>query len=392
MKLLTPLLFVCLLGCQSGPSEEKTATDHNTHTYQPEDGTLVITAADVNSEVTQVKLLNDKKEDSLAAVVPQDGKFTLTASQLPLREVYFLEISGRSQRTGTSGLECTEHVPVYFETHEAPLALTHRTFNHPGSISGTLFSIQGGSSEQALLNRWQTALTQQQAEAEGKVVGATLGQSGFSGEGGGTATAADQRRLTQQFIQPDTPSVAAMFLAYTGNAHRKQVDTYRKLYEGAPASMQQTKYGVDLADRLDRISHPVEALDLEQQVAIVDPTLKRPTWSDFATYDRLLLCFWDSGNPAIYPDIQAINDQADSLQNQGTLLVHVAMDQRLSQWKEATQPLNLVHNYKLRNGSRQSLIDALYLTDLPRYVLTRPDGQVIDADVSPASVQELLTP
>src|SRR5690606_9638543 len=48
MKWLIPLLFVCLLGCQSGPSQEKTSTDHKIPSYQPEDGTLLITAADVS--------------------------------------------------------------------------------------------------------------------------------------------------------------------------------------------------------------------------------------------------------------------------------------------------------------------------------------------------------
>ena len=93
-----------------------------------------------------------------------------------------------------------------------------------------------------------------------------------------------------------------------------------------------------------------------------------------------------------YADIQAVNNQADSLRQAGITLVHIALDNRLSLWKKATEPLHLAHNYKLRNPSKQSLVEALYLTDLPRYVLVRPNGQVVDADVAPTAIHELLLP
>ncbi len=391
MKPLIPILFACFLGCQSGPTEQGTPTDHvGDLSYRPEFGTLTIEAEGANPEVTQIKLLNDRKEDSLAAAATQAGEFTLVVNKLPMREVYFLEISGRSVRKGTSGLEWTEQVPVYFEEHNAKLTLNYHFFNHPGSISQAMFSIQGGSDEQALLNRWQEALNKQKADVEGEAVEYTLGQRGFSGGQTGVP-AADKRSLIQRFIQPDTPSVAAMFLAYSGNDHRRQAVAYGELYESAPDHIRQTKYGIDLIRRLDRIKHPIKELNLPQQVAAVDPGLKRISWSDFAEYDRMLLCFWDSMDQTAYTDVQAVNEQADALESQGTVLVHVAMDNRLSWWKKATTSLDLVHNYKLRNESKQPLVEALYLTDLPRYVLARPTGEVIDADVPPEAVQELLT-
>ena len=278
MKMLIPLLVVCLSGCQFSPSG-KDATDgtptdgattaaraaNTVATYQPQRGTLHLATAVANPELTHVTLLNDKQTDSLAAATPHDGRFTLTVSDLPQQEVYFLQLTGRSVRRGTSGLEWTEHIPVFFEDEQTTLQLTQQPFTHPGSISGALFTIDGGSDEQDLLNRWQTARTKQQADADGQAVGATLGQSGYAGSGSGPVTAADRRALTQQYIQPDSPSVAALFLAYAGNDHRKQVASYSKLYEAAPTAMRQTKYGVDLARRLERIQHPVEKLDLESR-------------------------------------------------------------------------------------------------------------------------------
>jgi len=393
MKSLIPLLFACFLGCQSGTTEQGTPRDHvGDLSYQPEVGTLRIATEGANPEVTQVKLLNDRKEDSLAAATPQAGGFTLVVNKLPLREVYFLEISGRSVRKGTSGLEWTEQVPVYFEAHNAELTLNYRFFDHPGSISQAAFSIQGGSEDQALLNRWQETLNKQKAEVEGEAVQYIPGQGGFSGGGSEAGvTATDKMTLTQRFIQPDKPSVAAMFLAYSGNDHRRQAVPYSELYESAPDYIRQTKYGIDLIRRLDRIKHPIKELNLPEQVVVVDPGLKRISWSDFAEYDRMLFCFWDSMDQTAYTDVQAVNEQADALESEGTILVHVAMDNRLSGWKKATATLDLVHNYKLRNASKQPLIEALYLTNLPRYVLTRPSGEVIDADVPSEAVQELLT-
>lgn len=390
---MLPILLLCFLSCQSGSTEHDTPADGNQRlTYRPEPGTLRIASGIANPEVTQVTLLNDKKRDSLATAVPQGGKFTLEVDQLPVREVYFLEVSGRSVRKGTAGLDWTEHIPVYLKPHISSLTLDYHFFDHPGSISQAKFSVEGGGDEQALLNRWQAALNTQKADIEGQAVEYTLGQRGFSGGGNEPEiSAADEKEVTQQFIQPDTPLVATLFLAYIGNDHRRQVATYNALYESASQTLRQTKYGIDLIRRLDRINHPVKELHLSDQVVITDAGLRRISWADFSSYDRILLCFWDSLDKTAYSDIQAVSEQARAFEKHGTILVHVAMDNRFSWWKKASTSLDLAHNYKLRNESRQPLVDALYLTDLPRYVLTQPNGEVIDADVSPEAIRELLS-
>src|SRR5690606_9968896 len=123
-----------------------------------------------------------------AAVKPEEGNFTLVVDKLPIQEVYFLKISGRSVRKGTAGLEWTEEVPVYLETSQADLKLTYDFFNHPGSISQAKFSVQGGSDDQTLLNRWQEALNEEKADSEGQVVHYIPGQRGFSGGGSEAGT------------------------------------------------------------------------------------------------------------------------------------------------------------------------------------------------------------
>lgn len=392
MKSTILVVFVCFLGCQPGLNERNTRADNQRDlSYHPESGMLRIVSNVANPEVTKVKLLNDKKEDSLAVVNPRQGQFALVVDLLPMQEVYFLEISGRSIRKGTAGLEWTEYVPVYLEESNANLVLDYVFFNHPGSISQAKFSIGGGSDEQELLNKWQEALNVQTAEIEGQTVQYTFGASGFSKEGSAMdAHTVKDSGVTQRFIQQKAPLVASLFLVYTTNDHRKQAAAYNQLYEAVPDYARQTKYGIDLIRRLDRIKDPVKKLDLESQVVVVGPGLNRLSWSDFTAYENILLCFWDSMDQTAYAEIKDLEEQIDTLNQQRTALVHVAMDDRFSQWKKNTGSFDLAYNYKLRNEVKQPLVEALYLTDLPRYLLARPDGEVIDADVSPETLRTLL--
>ncbi|SKB92682.1 hypothetical protein SAMN05660226_03836 [Parapedobacter luteus] len=383
-------LFAFFLGCRSGSNKKDTSAAYTT--YEPAMGTLRILSDVENPEITSVKLLNDKKKDSLAAVAPRNGKFTLVVNQLPMHEVYFLEIHGKSTRRGTDGLDWTAYIPVYLEKSDAKLMLDHRFFDHPGSISKAKFSIQGGSNEQALLNDWQEALDEQQAEAEGKALHYTFG-SGMAAQKQDTAgeTADQESTITQRFIQQKKPLVASLFLAYTTNAHRTYAIAYNELYQAMPDSARRTKYGIDLIQRLTRIMNPIQQLNPATQVIAVDEGLKQLTWPDFDTYKYLLLCFWNSADKAGHAAIKRIDEQASALKQQEIALIHLSVDSRFSQWKKWSPPLGLQHNYKLRKEIQQPLIDSLYLTELPRYVLIRPSGEVVDADVSLDALNRLLT-
>lgn len=383
------VLLLFLFACQS-PSRD---TDRNTdgrYAYHPKAGNFSIVSDIPNPEITTARLLDDRRQDSLAAATIADGRLTLDASQLPLNEVYFLEISGKSNRTGTSGLDWTEYVPIFFDKDGTKLNVGQRSFDHPGSISGVKFSVLTDGDEQQLLNEWQNALNDRQADEEGRMVHYTLGGSGSKKVDTGDEQQADEDGITQRFIQQEKPSIASLFLAYTSNSHRKYAAEYEALYGAVSGEARQTKYGVDLRQRLDRIGNPVRRIALATQLVAVDPGLNRLKWSDFDTYDYLLLAFWNSMDKAAHADVKQLEDQAHALEQQETAVIHISVDSRLSQWKKMSQPLNLRHNYKLRNEVQQPLIDSLYMTELPRYVLIQPDGNVIDADVSLDELPQLL--
>ncbi|MFC3200159.1 thioredoxin family protein [Parapedobacter deserti] len=333
-----------------------------------------------NSEIIGARLLNDRQRDTLAITTVANGIFTLEAKQLALKEVYFLEIKGKSTRRGTSGLDWTEYVPVFFEKPGAALSLSQRSFDHPGSISKTEFSIAGDSDEQQLLNRWQHALNRRQADMEEKMVHYVLGMSG-SEKVAAVAEKDTAVDVTHRFIQQRKPLVASLFLAYASNTHRKYVDDYAALYDTVSVAAKRTKYGIDLRQRLDRISAPVEQLK-PTQLAAVDPGLQRLAWDDFDTCKYLLLSFWNSMDKRAHTVVKQVEDKASELAQRETAVIHLSMDSKLSQWKKMSQSLNLQHNYKLRNEAQQPLVDRLYMTELPRMVLIQPGGKVIDADVS----------
>ncbi|SEL81052.1 thioredoxin-like domain-containing protein [Parapedobacter koreensis] len=379
-------LFTCSVGCQSTSTENGTEAAYAT--YEPTMGTLRIVSDVDNPEITSIKLLNDKKKDSLGTAMSQNGKFTLTVNHLPMQEVYFLVINGTSTRSGTSGLGWTEYVPVYLEKSNAHLTLGHRFFDHPGAISKAKFSIQGGSDEQELLNDWQEALNDQQADAEGRAVQYTFGSGMADHEQGDTAS--QGMDITQRFIRQKRPLAVSLFLAYTTNTHRRHMTAYKELYHAVPDQARQTKYGIDLIQRLDRITNPIQQLHPTTQIIAVDEGLKRVSWSDFDAYNYLLLCFWNSMDKAAHADIKRIEAQATAFKPQETALIHLSVDSRFSQWKKMSPSLNLRYNYKLRNEVQQPLIDSLYLTELPRYVLIQPDGKVVDAAVSPETLNRLF--
>lgn len=382
-------LLSLVFGCQEKSSEQENQ-DAKIASYQPKLGTLRIQSDVMNSEMNSVKLLNDKLSDSLAAIEPEKGKFTLVVEELPLQEVYFLEISGKSSRKGTSGLVWRERVPVYLEEQTA-ITLESKPFEHPGSISKAKFFIADASDEQQLLNDWQDALNEQQAEIEGRMEHFSLGMSGATKiEGKEAPEEEGEADITRRFLQKKEPLIASLFLAYRSNEHRKHLEDFQTLYQIVSEQSRETKYGVDLGQRLDRIMNPIEQLDLSGQVVATDERLKDIPWENFERYNYLLLAFWNSGDKASHTAIQEIEEQAGTFEQQQTAIIHISLEDRFSSWQKNNQSMKLENSYKIRNEARQAVIDSLYITALPRYVLVQPDGRVVDADVSMEELPGLL--
>ena len=387
------LLLLPIFACQGISRKQQADTRSQiSYSYSPEYATLRIISDLNNPELTGIKLLNDKRADSLATAETENGSFIRVVDDLPLHEVYFLEIKGRSARKGTSGLSWVEHVPVYFE-EKAELSLQHSFFDHPGSVSKTSFFINGGGQEQQSLNDWQEALTNRQAEIEGKMSHYTLGMAGATKVSDrDDHTENGEGNITRQHLLQKKPLVASLFLTYISNDHRAYFSDYLDLYMSLPPESQQTKYGIDLIQRLDRIRAPIQHLDPAIQVAAVDPLLTPINWGDFHAYRYLLLSFWDNEDKASHEAIKQLEAQSTQFEQSGTALIHLSVNRRFSRWKSTSTSMNLRHNYKLRNQVQQPLVDSLYMTTLPRYVLIQPTGEVVDADVSLDKLHEFITP
>lgn len=376
------MMLLPILACQESSYKQTVGSAQKiSYSYRPKFATLHISSDINNPEITAIKLLNDKRTDSLATAKTENGAFVLVVDSLPIHEVYFLEIMGRSVRSGTSGLSWTEHVPVYLE-ERTEARLEQRSFDHPGSISKTSFFIGGGSDEQEALNDWQAALNGRQAEIDGRISNHASGMAGSDHVSDDEHPDDDEKNITQEHLQQKKPLVASLFLCYISNDHRAQFSDYLDLYMSSPPEFQQTKYGIDLIQRLDRIRAPIQHIDPATQITAVDPLLTPINWDGFQTYRYLLLSFWDTEDRAYHKDIKQLEAQSAQFEQSSIALIHLSVNRRFSRWKSTSTPMNLKHNYKLRNQAQQAVIDSLYLTTLPRYVLMQPTGEVIDADLS----------
>ncbi len=386
------ILLFCLLlmsACQNpkqpGVQEKDQKQDY---VYEPQKGALRIVSTVTNPEIKRVTLFRDNEKDSVTSVVPESGKFTLSAEDIAANEVYFLKLTGVSAKQGTSGLSWEERVPV-LALPSGELELTQQAFNHAGSISKVKFSVQGGGDEQQLLNDWQTALVELQAEEDGKMEHFTLKPSGATKVAGKQGSSRNPASVTQDFIREQKPLISSLYLISRYGKHRQYAKDYQAILDKSTDPVKSSKYGLDLARHLDRIQTKVQQLDLEKQVVATDARLAEIPWDSFKDRKYLLLSFWNSSNQSAVKAMQELKSAAPELESKGIDVVLISMESQLSTWRDASKDLNFKYNYKMRNEAQQDLIDTLYLSELPRLVLVTPDGEVIDDDLSLGQVKEL---
>ncbi|QNL49643.1 redoxin domain-containing protein [Olivibacter sp. SDN3] len=384
-------LLLCLLltsACQNREKQSAKEGKEQDYTYQPEKGRLTIVSETDNPELERVVLFRDNEKDSVTSVKPEEGKFKLEVDDITANEVYFLKLTGTSTKQGTSGLKWDELVPV-LSTTSKELELVQQAFNDVGSISKVKFSIDGGGDEQELLNDWHASLVELQAEEEGQMEHYAIGGSGATKVADKKASSKSQASITQEFVDQQKPLISSFYLISRLGKHRQHAEDYQNLLDNASEQAQKSKYGLILAKHLDQLGAKVEQLDLEKQVVATDTRLSEIPWDSFKDRKYLLLSFWNSSDGPSAQAAKELKGAASELEPKGIDVLLIAVDDQFSKWQEAAKELDFKYNYKMRNEAKQPLVDTLYLSELPRLVLVKPDGEVVDDDLSLEQVKAL---
>lgn len=380
--------------CASDPQKtnEPPATPDPAMIYQPFRTTLTIeSTVDYPTGITAT-LYDDREREELASVTSADGHFQLTVPDIPVNEVYFLKLEGKRSAFGIKGLDWEERVPVYFSQRSSPMQLVGKPYNGPESVSKMRFHVSGAE-VQAVLNAWQEEINAHSARIENQVAQhASLGGIQASNKGElGESLRDGLDRIGRKWIDADSTHMARLFLIYRRNDHREKLAEYQERYAQTPQRARQSKYGVDLARRIKKIHTPVDVLSLEGDSILADGGLMPLDTTRLNPFWYWVLYFWSARSPSATDGIREL-EHAVAQAPQGTVVpIFVSVDEVFSRWRTASRELGLEHSYFVRKEARQALVNALYLTDLPRVVLMQPGGTVLNDDVVVSELPSLLS-
>lgn len=381
--------FLLTIACQHREQQDDQKNEKKqNHVYTPEKGPLVVISKTANPEMKNITLFKDNERDSITSIASENGKFELKLDTANLNEVYFIKIEGISTKRGTSGLAWEALIPV-LAVPSAALELVQKPFNHVGSISKVAFSIQGGGEEQKLLNEWHTALSTLEAEEDGQTEQYALGGATTMKVAGKKKLSKTPTSIANDFIGKQKPLISSFYLLSRAGKQRQYANEYQTILEQAPDVVKRSKYGLDFAKRLEKVQTKVEQLDLEKQVVATDTRLSEIPWNSFKDRKYLLLSFWNSADQASANAVKQLEKEAPELEKKGIDVLPISMESQFSKWKENAENLSFKYSYRMRNEAQQDLINILYLSELPRFVLVKPNGEVIDDDFNLKQLEEL---
>lgn len=359
--------------------------------YDPYLSTLTIRSEIDYPTGFKATLYDDRERTELASATTANGHFVLEVPGLATNEVYFLKLEGKRRAFGMDGLAWEERVPLYFSPSGEAVALQGKPYHGAESVSRMRFYVEGGEA-QASLNEWQdannslVARIENQVSQEASLGGITSSKKRVQRE----SLRAGIDRIAREAIATDSPNVATLFLVYRRNDHRDKHVAYQDIYARTAPSARQSKYGVDLARRIQKIHAPVEAISIVGDSVLADGRLMPLDTAALGNPDYWLLYFWSSREKASVAGLEALQEALGESEPGRATSIFVSVDEVFSRWRARSQELGLAHSYFIRKESRQDLINALYLTEVPRIVLMRPDGSVLDDDVDLASLPSTL--
>lgn len=389
------LFSLVITFCNScGQSPNDTAKgEENTlpeYVYRPKQATFLLKSELPYPTGFNVTLYDDKASTEIASVESADGKFELKVDSLAEREVYFVKLRGTRRAFNVDGMSWEETVPVFFEGGQS-YQLQSTPYNGPESVSRARFFVEGGA-EQTLLNQWQSAINQGIADLENQVSN-MMKSSAASGKEVGTRAANEyqiRQRETAKHITAGDPTVANLYLIYLQNDHRSKHGHYQELYASADKGAQDSKYGVDLMQRITRVTTPLDSIDVAADLNLADKQLMPLDTLKYGEYHYWLLFFWNK--PAdLKSGLPAFKDALAHVDSSAVLPIYISMDERFSRWREHSDDMGLTNSFIVRRESQQALIDLLYLTETPRYLIMKPTGEVVQDDIALDDLEAVLS-
>lgn len=314
-----------------------------------------------NGDITIV--IKDDKNRDIQTLIASNGQLETTVENLNLNEVYYLSVSGTHPESGY----WAQSVPLFVSENGAfeIIASTEDEHNDPH-----LVKIQGGGEEQAFLQAWNYA----------------YGNEIVLLDKDGNLT---ERSITQEYIDQKKPLVSTFFLITRLKNVKEKLNEYAQLYTESPADVQNSKYGVDIANHIHRISHAPSKIDFTKILTARTSRLLPFNVSDYADKNYLVLFIWATWDPTAVNQLEQVQEIVKKHSKAELLLF--SLDTRMSDWKPFSDQRKLENSYMVRAETRQASIDLLYLTELPRILIVKPDGTIVEHEVEIDRLDEILS-
>lgn len=308
-------------------------------------------------------VLKDDKRRDIQTLIATNGQLETTIENLNVNEVYFVSVSGTNPESGY----WVQVVPLFVLENgnfEIVASKENVVGNDPHVIK-----IQGGGEEQEFLETWNYAYGNE-------IV--TFGEDGNFTE----------RSITQEYIDQKKPLISTFYLITRMQNVKEKLNAYAQLYSEVPAHVQNSKYGVDIANHIHRISHAPSKIDFTKILTARTSRLLPFNVSDYADKNYLVLFIWATWEPTAVNQLEQVQEIVKQHSNAELLLF--SLDSRMSDWKPFSDQRNLENSYMVRAETRQASIDLLYLTELPRILIVKPDGTVVEHEVEVTRLNEIL--
>lgn len=309
--------------------------------------------------------LADDRKVQFKTFVAISGSLDVVVEELNVNEIYILTVTGNNDETGY----WSQKVPL-FVTDRAEFELVADV---DAAVSGDphYIRVSGGDEEQQFLEEWNFAVHNQAIP---------LNEEGNQFEA--------YHDFNQEFIDKGRSLISTFYLISLQRNYRDHLDAYSDLYIQSAAEVQNSKYGVDFANHAHRITHAPAKIDFSTILTARNSRLLPFEPEAFAEKEYLVLYIWASWEPRAVAQLQELANVVGEHEN--AALLHFSLDTRMSDWKPLSDQMGLENSYMVRAETRQASIDQLYLTTLPRIIVVRPDGQIVEHELSIDQLREVL--
>lgn len=359
------LFFSCGQNSDKDSTGELKETFGSLTAYQAQPASFRIFSQIPGNGDISIAVKADNRRDFITQLAALSGHLDATIDDLQANEICFLEISGMNDQTGY----WRQVLPLFvvdgaeFElVADAPPA---------GSTEPHQLRIKGGGEEQQFLEEWSWSLYNQAIP---------LSDDASSFE--------EYDNLNQEYIEKAKPLISTFYLISRERNHRDHLDEYSKLFLQAPEAVKNSKYAVDLANHIHRITHAPTTIDFSRILTARTSRVLPFEPGAFADKEYLVLYIWASWEPQAVAHLADLEKVVSSHDN--VALLYFSLDTRMSDWKPLTDKMELENSYMVRAETRQASIDELYLTQLPRIMIVRPDGQIVEHDLTFEQLEKTL--